>query len=105
MRYETKKGLLAQKPLSISYIYKKKSNINFSVVIVEFTRDNVVRDLLFKYINNVSFKLSYRDFRNQLNLLKPLTTDEQIKIISQTIEKGWGSLVFAYKNLIRRNKL
>lgn len=104
MRIETKKGLLPQKPIGISYIYKKKSDANFSVVIINFTDNQIVRDLLFKYINSVTFKMAYKEFKRQLNLLKTVTVDEQIKILSRTIQKGWGSLTFEYKNLIKEKK-
>lgn len=104
MRIETKKGLLPQKPIGISYIYKKRSDTDFVVVITQFTTNQVVRDLLFKYVNKVNFKMAYKEFKRQLNLLKTVTVDEQIKILSRTIQKGWGSLTFEYKNMIKEKK-
>lgn len=104
MRYETKKGLFKPKPLTISQVYKKKSynERNFSNIIINFTQEKIIRDLLFKFINNTSFSLSVKAFERQLKLLESLTIDEQIRILNNTIEHGWNSLVFEYNKLMER---
>ena len=105
MKLLTKKGLLKQKPLSISYIYRHKSKEGgYTSVIVKFTNNDIVRELLFNYINSLPFDLSVRVLERQLELLKPLTLDEQIKIINNTILKGWKSLKFEYENIVSKRK-
>lgn len=105
MKLLTKKGLLKQKPLSISYIYGHKSKEGgYTSVIVKFTNNDIVRELLFNYINSLPFDLSVRVLERQLELLKPLTLDEQIKIINNTILKGWKSLKFEYENIVSKRK-
>lgn len=102
MRYETKKGLLKSKPLQISQVYGKRleNKNNFTYIILSFSTSMVVKDLLFKFINNLKFNLSVKNFKKQLSLLEPLTEDEQIRIINNTIEKGWKSLIFEYNKLV-----
>ena len=92
MRYETKGGLFKPKPIPISKIYKvsTKSSRNFSVIISNFTTEPLLKELLFKFVNNLNFSMSAKVFEKQLNLLKPLTLDEQIRIINNTIENGWN---------------
>lgn len=103
MKLLTKKGLLKQKPLSISYIYKNKQKDNdYSSIIVKFSQETIIRDLLFKFVNSLPFAINKNIFSKQLKLLEPLTLDEQIKIINTTIEKGWKSLEFEYKNITNR---
>ena len=104
MRYETKGGLFKPKPIPISKVYKKTliNERSFSVVITKFTTEKIIRDLLFKFINNMSFNMGLKTFEKQLTLLEPLTVDEQIKILNNTIEKGWNSLVFEYNKLMEK---
>ena len=104
MRYETKGGLFKPKPIPISKVYKKSlsNERSFSVLITNFTTEKIVRDLLFKFINSISFTMSLKVFEKQLKLLEPLTIDEQIKLLSKTIEKGWGSLFFEYNNMMNK---
>ena len=106
MRYETKGGLFKPKPLSVKSVYgtdKLQNTKNFSVILYHFKCDKVVKSLIYQYVNSLSFKLSAKIFEKQLKLLEPLTTDEQLKILNLTLDKGWGSLVFAY-NIVRNNK-
>lgn len=102
MRYETKKGLLKSKPIPISQVYSKRleNKNNFTYIILSFSNSMTVKDLLFKFINNLKFNLSVKNFKKQLSLLEPLTEDEQIRIINNTIEKGWKSLIFEYNKLV-----
>lgn len=106
MRYETKGGLFKSRPIPISKIYKKTFNneSNFAVIITKFTNEKVIRDLLFKFINGLSFNMSLKVFESQLCLLEPLTVDEQIKILNSTVEKGWNSLVFEYNNIMNKGR-
>ena len=103
MKLLSKKGLLQQKPLSISYIYKNKQKDNdYTSIIVKFSQETIIRYLLFKFVNNLPFAINKNIFSKQLKLLEPLTLDEQIKIINTTIEKGWKSLEFEYSNMMKR---
>jgi hypothetical protein len=106
MKILSKKGLLKQKHLAPSYIFKNKTkNGDYMAIIVKFTQSDVVKELLLDYVNSLPFVLSIRVLENQLNLLKPLTLDEQIKIINTTIEKGWNSLKFAYEKVTKGKKI
>ena len=102
MRYETKGGLFKPKPIPISKIYKKtlSNERSFAFIITKFSSEKIVRDLLFKFINGMSFNMSLKVFERQLKLLEPLTTDEQIRIINNTREKGWNSLIYEYNKLM-----
>lgn len=106
MKLLSKKGLLKQKHLTPSYIFRNKhKDGDYMSVIVKFTQSEVVKDLLFDYISGLPFVLSVKVLENQLNLLKPLTLDEQIRIINTTIEKGWSSLKFEYERVIKGEKI
>lgn len=102
MVLKSKKGLLPQKLIPPSFLYKEKTNdkSNFSVIIVNFTTNKAIRDLLFKFVNNISYKMSSKEFEKQLSLLKPLNCDTQIRIINNTIQRNWNSLVFEYNKIM-----
>lgn len=107
MRYETKGGLFKPRPIPISKVYTKKqaSSRSFSVIITHFTEEKIIRDLLFQFVNGLSFSMGVKAFENQLKLLEPLTVDEQIRILNNTIEKGWNSLVYEYNTMMsKRNQ-
>lgn len=103
MRYETKKGLFKPKPLPISKIYNNRmeNDKNFTYIILNFSKEPVIINLLFEYVKSLPFTLSSKYFKKQLKLLEPLTVDEQIRIISKTVEKGWKSLIFEYNRVVK----
>lgn len=103
MRYETKKGLFKPRPLKISQVYSKRleNKNNFTYIILSFTNNSTIRDLLFKFVNQLKFNQGVKNFKKQLSLLDPLTEDEKIRIINKTIEKGWKSLIFEYEKLVK----
>lgn len=103
MRYETKKGLFKSKPLPISAVYKNKldNDRNFTTIIINFSKNSVIRDLLFNFVNSLTYSMSIKTFKKQLNLLEPLTLDEQIRIINKTLDNGWNSLVYEYDKIIK----
>ena len=104
MRYETKGGLFKPKPIPVSQVYKnrKYDERSFAYIISNFSEDYTVRSLLFRFIDNLSFRMSVRVFKRQLKLLEPLTLDEQIRILNNTVEKGWNSLTFEYERIMSK---
>lgn len=102
-----KKGLFGDVNKSVSSIYKlRKINQNsYSAIINSFTDNSTVKNLIFQYIESISYNISSRVLRNQLSLLSNLTLDDQIKVVNRTLEKGWQTLIPAYKDISENKRV
>lgn len=101
-----KTGLFGPKNASIGSIYKysktdKKQD--YSTIINEFTTDKTLKSLLFRFTSNLSYNISIKVLKNQLDVLRPLSLDLKIQILNKTLDKGWKSLIPAYE-VFTKNK-
>jgi len=101
-----KTGLFGSKNVSVSYVHKSRKTpckTDYSLLINEFTQDFLVRKLLYKYLTSFSYNISIKVLKDQLDVLKPLSLDLKIQILTKTLEKGWKSLIPAYE-VFTKNK-
>ena len=98
-----KKGLFGEVNCSAASIYKSKkiSEDAYNIIINNHTNNSLIKQLIFKFIDNISYSISARFLKEQLNLISSLTIDDQIKILNKTLQNGWKSFNPAYKELMK----
>lgn len=94
----SKKTLFGIKNIPISSIYKEKKvgKNSYNEVINKYISDISVRELIYKYLSNLKYNIKVSVLSNQLELLKVLPIDTQIKILNRTIARGVSSLIPSY---------
>lgn len=101
-----KTGLFGAKNVSIKSIYKYTNTdkkTSYSSIINEFTTDETLKKLLFQFVSNLSYNISMKVLKKQLEILKPLSLDLKIQILNKTLDKSWKSLIPAYE-VFTKNK-
>lgn len=100
-----KKCLFGDKNLPISSIYKQKKvgKNSYNEVINKHISDITVRNLIYKYLSNLKYNIKVKVLSDQLELIKVLPTDTQIKILNRTMLRGVSSLVPSY-NFYTKNR-
>lgn len=101
------KGLFGErnKPINTVYKQRKFNPKSYNVIIRKFTNNDLIRKLLFKFINQNPYNINTRILTEQLSLLSNLTLDDQLIVLKLTLKQSWQSLIPAYEVLGRTKKL
>ena len=100
----SKKTLFGEKNLPISKIYKERKHNSgaYNTIVSNFTNNNLLKALIFKFIKQIPYDINSSILKRQLSLLEPLSFDDKLKILNITVDNKWESLVPAYEILSRK---
>lgn len=101
------KGLFGEKNKSINSIYKtrKVNEKSYNVIINKFTNNDLIKKLIYKFVNKNPYNINARVLTEQLALISNLTLDDQIIVLKLTLKYSWKSLVPAYEVLQRTKNI
>ena len=102
----SKKCLFGDKNLTPKQLYKpvKFNEKSYQNVINDFTDNDLIKKLLYKFIHQNPYNIKSSNLKQQLDLLSNLNLDDQLKVLNKTLDNKWKSLVPAYEVLERSKK-